>query len=83
MTGCENYTPTQRRMLAVLADGMPHAPADLLACLWDSQATIENVRSHLSLLRKKLRPRGQDVVAQTIHRRTYYRHVRLLTSPDS
>jgi hypothetical protein len=71
------FTPTQQRLLDALADGLPHAPAEL-AALIDSQATIENLWSHLSYVRIRLRKRGEDILAVYHNRTLHYRHVRLL-----
>lgn len=72
------FTPTQRRMLAVLADGQPHARRELRACLFDELGTASNIRFHLCSIRKVLRPLRQDIICE-LHRGTIkYRHVRLL-----
>ncbi len=76
------YTPTQQRMLAVLADGMRHTKEELISCLWDEMGTIGTVNVHLTYLRKILRPMGQDIICENDgRRRNGYRHVRLLKSP--
>lgn len=73
-----SWTPTQRRMLAVLADGQPHHKSELQACLPDELSTIY---MHVSNIRAKLRPQGQDIICEYRHQTIYYRHVRLLSSP--
>lgn len=79
-------TPTHRRMLAVLADGMPHKREELRACLWDELGPQSNVWAHISTLRKYLQERGQTIVCEyRLHEKhgpLFYRHVRLLTSSD-
>lgn len=74
------FTATQRKMLAVLADGLPHSRHELKACLYDDQGHYSNVRVHLSSIRQKIRPRGQDIICEYYKRTLYYRHVRLLAS---
>lgn len=57
------FSPTQQKMLDVLADGKPHPAADLHACLYDDQGPIANIYSHLTFLRKMLRAEGRDVAS--------------------
>lgn len=71
------FTPTQSRIMAVLADGKAHRRAELRACI-DPLAENGNVRTHLSRIRKVLRPRGQDVLCVLDGGRLCYRHVGLL-----
>lgn len=73
-----NYTPTQKRILAVLADGLPHSSEELLKCIGDDLSPSGNLRVHLSLLRKKLRPLGEDILCEYSYRTYSYRHVKLL-----
>lgn len=77
------FTPTQQRLLAVLADGMPHSQQELIACLGDSEATMANVHAHLAKLRPKMRPAGEDILCVVHNRQCWYRHVRLLASAYS
>ena len=71
------FSPTQRKILAVLSDGMPHKMVELTACM-DELTNPRTLHYHLSLIREKLRPRGEDVICQFIYRQRQYRHVRLL-----
>lgn len=58
------YTPTQRRILHVLSDGLSHTVSELRHCIWDEQADLDVViRDHISKLRKVL-PKGQDVISR-------------------
>ena len=75
-------TPTQRAMLDVLADGLPHTREELHACLPDELGVIGNIRPHITAIRKVLRPRGQDIICETAYRRTRYRHVRMLNMTE-
>lgn len=72
------FTPTQARILAVLSDGLPHTPEELVGCLWDEMTSVKTVRVHIHAIRKILRPAGQDIVCEYIRRDCLYRHVRLL-----
>lgn len=73
------YTPTQRRILALLADGRPHPRQELLACLPDAElGSLATVRVHVCLLRRRLRASGEDILC-VLHGSTLcYRQVRLL-----
>lgn len=71
-------TPTQQRFLDVLGDGLPHSRDQLRNCLPDPLGDYSNVQLHISYLRKKLRPRGQDILCVFHQKSFYYRWVRLL-----
>jgi len=73
-------TPTQRRMLALLADGRPHTRHELKALLWDEQSSLGAVRRQLCEARKVVRAQGGEIVCELVNRRICYRQVRLLTS---
>jgi hypothetical protein len=72
------FTEVQRRMLKVLSDGLRHRPKELHSCLVDELGPISNVQPHLSHIRKKLRPKGQDIICEVLSRKYYYRWVILL-----
>jgi len=74
------YTPTQRAILAVLADGMAHTRAELVAALPDELAEPSAVHDHLYHLRRRLWPRGETILCEWVNHRPRYRHVRLLQS---
>lgn len=73
----DRLTPTQRRLLAVLADGQPHSRHALRACLFDDLGSLSNIKAHLSHLRGKLRPEGQDIACVRLGDAIYYRLVTL------
>ena len=73
------FTPTQQRLLKVLSDGERHEKDELWECLGDDKATGNNLRVHLTYLRKKLRAIGEDITTEFIYRKFTYRHVRLLS----
>lgn len=77
-----SWTPIEARVLAALADGAPHRPEVLLACLGDEMATINNLWVHLSRMRAKLRPLGEDIVCVIHNRKMHYRHMRTLPRPS-
>lgn len=72
------FTPTQLRMLEVLGDGLPHTKDELESCFEDVEFGDNLLSVHLTLLRKKLRAKGQEVVCEYKQRRLCYRHVRLI-----
>lgn len=76
------YTATEKKLLAILSDGMPHRRDELLSVLPDELGSFGNVRKHLTQIRKRLRPRGEDVLCEYYKRSYYYRHVRLLKSSN-
>ncbi len=72
------YTPTQEKILEVLADGTPHGRQELINCLDDAFADRRNLNVHLSNLRARMRPIGEDIVCRIVSRRICYQHVILL-----
>ena len=73
------FTPTQAAMLKILSDGLPHTREELHKCCGPS--SLKTIQMHLSSIRKKLRPHGEDIVYVVVSRRGCYQHVRLLVSP--
>lgn len=72
----QQLTPTQARLFAILADGLPHAPEELCAAI-DALATMENLKPHLSVMRRSLRADGSDVLAVYHNRKLHYQYVGL------
>jgi hypothetical protein len=73
------FTPTEKRILRAMSDGMPHKSKELLSCLPDDElGTVQNLRNHFSRIRKKLRPLGEDILCVIHNRTVHYRYVRLL-----
>jgi hypothetical protein len=77
------FTPTQRRIIALLADGLPHTRREVFGCLDDDLAQLSAIKRHLSVIRTMLRPVGQDIICELHRRSICYRHVRLLTDPSA
>lgn len=77
------FTPTQRCILSILADGLPHRPAEIRSCLPDDMALVNTLRTHLSNIRKKLRPKGEDIACVIHCRRMCYQHIVLLAAARS
>ena len=76
------YTETEQKMLAILSDGFRHRPHQLFDCLWDEEGRLENIQMHISNIRNRLRPQGQDIVCELANGVTWYRWVRLIGSPN-
>lgn len=66
-------TPTQRRMLALLSDGLPHTRRELHGCLHDDLGPLSNVQPHVTALRKILAPTGRLVICELSGGRICYR----------
>jgi LmbE family N-acetylglucosaminyl deacetylase len=71
-------TPTQRKMLDLLSDGMPHTRESLHACLWDECGPLSNIQMHISALRKIVRQDGEDIVCVIFDQEPHYRHMRMI-----
>ena len=76
------FTPTQEKLLAILADGAPHLRQELLDVFDDPMPTRKKLTNHLMAIRKVLRPIGHDIVCQLLYQKCYYRHVRILAPLD-
>ncbi len=78
-----NYlSPTQSRMLTVLADGQLHRKKELHDCLDDGLSAMNAIHAHITAMRKVLRPKGQDIIVQVYSGERLYRLIRLLASPS-
>lgn len=74
------FTPTEQKILAVLSDGKRHLKDELRVLLSDGELSDDTVmQTHVSNLRKKLNPIGQDIICEYNSRRIFYRHVRLIS----
>jgi DNA-binding winged helix-turn-helix (wHTH) protein len=79
----EEFTPNERQLLRELSDGFGHRRDDLMRVVFDdSQASPYQIRNLVSRLRKKLRPRGHDIICEARDCRFFYRHVILLSQED-
>lgn len=76
-----DLTPTQARIMAVLADGYAHIKEELQRHLDDELSCPQNIIMHIANVRKKIRPLGEDIVTELLAGKTYYRWVRLLGNP--
>lgn len=75
----DGLTPTQRKVLAVLADGYAHPKWQLIECLWDGDE--DAIKVMISKIRKHVRPHGLDILCVFEKRQFMYRLVRLTSNP--
>src|SRR5258708_6545234 len=75
---CMKFSPIQKRILDLLADGLPHPRKDVWECLQDQLAPRTSVAPHIFFIRAKLRQLGQDIITETTGKAIFYRHVRFL-----
>ena len=69
--------------MRILADGKRHRREELEACIEDDLADrYRCLNNRLSDIRKKLRPKAEDVIVEWWERRRYYRWVRLIYPED-
>lgn len=76
------FTITERKMLELLSDGLPHRVEELRPCLFDELSTRTAIQVHICNIRKKLVGKGEDIVCVIRNRATSYQHVRLLASAN-
>lgn len=78
----DKFTPTERRILDLLADGQLHNRKEVHACLDDDLANPTAIKFHISNMRKKLNPSGYDIFCAERNGGAY-RLVQMLSSPYS
>jgi hypothetical protein len=74
-----HYTPSEQRIIDLLADGMPHERREVLACLKDEMATLNSLSVMIHRLRPKVRELGQEIVTEYRRGGYWYRHIILLS----
>lgn len=89
-TKTRNLTPTEREIVAILADGQIHAKSEFYSVLQDSDLTYDEnpnksgaLAVHITSIRKILRPIGQDIVFVVRGWKHGYQHIRLLKNPTT
>lgn len=75
----EHFSPTQQRIVDLLADCLPHSNDEIYGCLL-SAGTVNHIKQHLSNIRKILRPTGKDIATLKHNGRTHYCLIRLTNS---
>lgn len=68
-------TPTQQRIMDLLADGKGHTREELHKCMPDELSSIANLYVHVHHLNRRLKQQGQEVVSRYEDGRYLYRHV--------
>lgn len=80
----QQFSATEQKILAVLADGIAHSKDEIREVLDGEYTTDSTIATHIWRLRRKLGPQGTTIVCVTGGRGMVgrYRHVRL-TAPAS
>lgn len=74
------FTKMEEAILKILSDGNRHPKYQLIEVLReDNLDPATALRMHISRIRKKLNPIGQDLICELSGRIIYYRHVRLIS----
>lgn len=74
------FTPTERLIVDVLADGHKHAIEEIQAAIDGEFTSVSTVRYHIVNIRRKL-PEGEDIISTRLtNRKPAYIWVRLLAS---
>jgi len=78
------FTPTERRILALLGDGEPHGKKEIMdRCFDDDLVNEDALRNAIHRLKKKLKEhRNEEIVAVRRYRATYYQHFRKISAAD-
>lgn len=74
------FTPTQKRFLKLLRDGKPHTSEEFCELLGDEQSGKHQVHVQFSVMRRILRPRGEDIICQMVGKKAYFRLIRFESS---
>lgn len=77
------FTPTQQKIVDLLSDGERHAYGEVKKCLWDELSEDITIHIHVSNIRKKLIPIGENIICEHHNGTGYFRHVVLLNSRQS
>lgn len=73
------FTPTERRMVILLADGKPHTRKELHACLIDEMGPLCNIKPHLQAIKRKIEYLGEDIVCVLGQsRKISYRRIKII-----
>ena len=69
--------------MRILADGKRHPKEEFYGCIEDDLADkYTRICNCMSAIRKKLRPKAEDIIVEWWERKRYYRWVRLLYPED-
>lgn len=70
-----HFSPTEKKLLQVLADGKPHAVKLLMPLLGDELADKGNLSDHMLRIRRKIEGLGHNVVCVFRKRRMHYMYI--------
>lgn len=74
------FTVTEERILKMLRDGQRHTKYELVTAINPNNLnSYAAMAMHISNIRKKLRPVGEDIICELSGRIIHYRHVRLIS----
>lgn len=74
------YTITEQKIIDALSDGRRHLKSELRELLSNGDLSEDGaLQYHISMIRKKLNPIGEDIVCEYNSRRIFYRHIRLIS----
>ena len=74
------FTPTERRIFQLLADGKPHTYAEIKGVLGDLFMENGAIRAHIKNMRRKLMDEGQGILFESWEKTSSYRLVRRIAS---
>ena len=83
MMNGDGFTPTQRKIMDLLRDGHSHPREHLCRCFPDELANPNNIRVHITLLRKKVRRQGLNIVCEPVDGVSCYRLMRIMSSASN
>lgn len=75
------FTPTERKIMNLLKDGLPKPSRKIWECLDDEMASMDAMRKHLSRMREKLKPLNHGIICEIYNRHVHYRYVILICQP--
>lgn len=70
-----HFNAMERKILFLLADGLPHKANDLVTAMNDPNWTRSNLSSQIKNIRPKIRTIHHDIICETRHRQYHYRYV--------
>lgn len=59
------FTPTERRILVLLGDGLPHTKEEIHGCLNDELQPLTSIHVHIMAIRAKL-PVDTEIICQLV-----------------
>jgi hypothetical protein len=81
-----HYTPTETKILKALSDGQYHCRYELLGLFSNDETQFNVLSQHITNMRGKMRPRGEDIVHYLNpegRKGVFYRQVRLMASAQN